>query len=591
MPDSDALNQLRWRLQSALAPTAVLRSNPWVDPKPMRDALKAVERAFDSMEGAPANQTMRQAVLTYIQSTEPATFRELKHTCYGLTLPLGTTLHTLTDSPTAFQRLLAEVDGKRTEVRRFRCFYKALLGSYFAFGGKDSAGQEVMVDADVLRADAGFQKLRAFLSDRLEVVAEPVSGRVPGWVLTLQEHHNLLTDRPCDRYSEQLSVGRTDQLAEVCAGLKISHQSWVWQEVILAYLCEICDRDDDRFKTAMHNAMDLAEGKTSLTPSPGTARTVMSKVVKRYSEAAAHPELPRLRDRSVELIGNPWIRRAAWDAWVKHEPARQMVDGWLKSKLMEDFFTLLSDQGGGAVDRRRLTYWLQYLSVIEDMWFVLGSGAYRSDIEEFIEVRRRMAGRMLELTGTDPRNNAFIMRIGGHVIIEYGMKGNACYIYPASQVPFQETSKSVSIHSLKRGNQKLRHGSHWEAEFTAVLQSLLGVRIAAGTSSGSLAGTSTPLRPAAPVPRPAPTPSTVRSTVQLTSTPATRTTAAPTVQQIQHLLLMCSIYGVKHEDLRPRGGSLWVYASPTQHPELRQLLDQLGFQFTAKRGYWMDKGD
>ena len=585
MPDSDALNRLRRRLQSALAPTAVLRSNPWVDPKPMRMALKAVEQAFDCAGETPPTQSMKTAVLAFLQAAQPLSFRELKYTCFGVTLPFDGVRDRLVDRREAFKRLLVEVDGQRGECRRFRRCYQALLQSYFAYQHQE--GQ-----APSEAPEPSFLSLRGYLTDRLEVVASPASGRMPAWVLTLKEHDNLLTDRPCDRYTSQLAQGKPDLLAEVCSGLGIGRQSWVWQEVILAYLREICSRNDDRFNKAMDNAMDLAEGKTALTPSLATARTVVSQVVKRYSESTDHPERPRLRDACIDRIGNPWIRRPAWDAWVKHEPARQMVDGWLKSKLMEDFFTLLSDQGGGAVDRRRLTYWLQYLGVIEDMWFVLGSRAYRLGAEEFVEMRRRMAGRMLELTGTDPQNNAFIMRIGGYLIVEYGMKGNACYIYPASQVPFQETSKSVSIHLLKRGNQKLRHGARWEAEFTVVLQGLLGVQVVATASAAAPALKTATERPsAAPIPVPSPSASSVRNTAWPSYTPPTRANDAATPQLIQKLLWKCDVFGVKHEDLRQQGGSLWVYASPTQYPELTKHLEQLGFQFTARRGYWMDKGE
>ena len=708
MPDSDALNRLRLRLQTALAPTAVLRHNPWVDPKPMRDALKAVERAFDGAGEAPAAQSMKTAVLAFLQTTRPVSFKELKYTCFGVTLPFDGVTDRLVDRKDAFQRLLNEVDGQRGESRRFRRCYQGLLQSYFAFQHREG---QALSEAP----ESAFLSLRGYLTDRLEVVASPTGGRVPGWVLTLKEHDNLLTDKPCDRYTSEMAQGKTDLLAEVCAGLGISRESWVWQEVILAYLREICGRDDERFKKAMDNAMDLAEGKTSLTPSAGTARTVMSRVVKRYSEAAAHPELPRLRDRSVELIGNPWIRRAAWDAYVKHEPARQMVDSWLKSKIMEDFFTLLSEESGQTTDRRRLAYWLRYVPVITDMWFALGPLARRNRSPEFREVLQRMAGRRPDL---DPSlgdgNNAFIMKIGHYFFIEFGAKGNACYYYREDDLPFDPNSPRLSIHHIKQ--RKRQSKSHmpsdtWEQAFDRLFRPLMGESLssvsvstsaaphtraspraltppAASTDSGRIeigrTSASGMRWGAATAPAPTADPETGRGGTGTwpSFTPPTETTAKPVRDELTALLsnckdrgvpyrdlrvlsagvwvhesvsgypnlrfratsmgfrevttadrkgfwlgpdvsldkapteplspssemrplrssspsaatlgglvAKCRIYGVKTEDLRSRGGSLWIYTDPTTHPALVEELTRRGFKFTLKRGYWLDEKD
>lgn len=601
MPDSDALNRLRHRLQAAMAPTAVLRANPWVDPRPMRAALKSVQQSFDAVDGPPPTPSMRLAVQAFLETQRVASFKELKYTCFGLTLTVEGTSGRLVDRSSAFQRLLGEVDALRGEDRRFRRCYQALLQSYFAFS--DGQAEE---DTSAMLAAPAFQTLRGFLSDRLEVVARPAGGRTPGWVITLQEHRNLLTDRPCDRYTAQLAEGKTDELAAVCQGLGVSRSSWVWQEVILAYLRDVCGRDDAPFKQAMDAALDLAEGRTALEPSLATARTVVARVVKRYSDAATHPEIPRLRDASVSRIGNPWIKRTVWDAWVRHEPARQMVDGWLKSKLMQDFFTLLSDQGGGAVDRRRLTYWLKYVKVIEDMWFVLGRSAYSNRTEEFVEMRRRMAGRLHQMTGSVAQNNAFVMKIAGHLVVEFGMTGNACFIYPASQKTFDESTKSVSIYDLKQGRRKLtHHGLTWEQEFTRVLNQLMDA----------------PLPDLAPEPAPpSPPPADDRGqrlaeawqrVSKLTTSPPAATAAQPTreVQArepspvsrhqppsgqhrdlLRSILDRCRANGIEYQWRGGSGGSLWVAPAASQRLTLHQDMKSIGFVFDvlpAKHGYWL----
>jgi hypothetical protein len=617
MSDSVALNRLRQKLQAAMAPNAVMRHDPWVDPRPMRDAAKSVAQAFDSIGGAPPAAGLLQAVLAFVRDGQAGNFNQLKYVCYGLTLSIDTQHARLADDDQHFKRLLSAVDDQRGEYRRYRRCYQALLQSYFAFPGPAP-------DTPQPSAAAGFLGLRAYLSDRLEVVARPKTGRVPGWVLTLKEHDNLLTDTPCDRYTHQLAQGRTELLAEVCAGLGISRDSWVWQEVILAYLREICARSDVTFKRAVDTALDLADGHTELKPSPGTSRLVVSRVVKRYSEAAQHPELPRLRDASVEQIGNPWVKRAAWDAWVQHEPARQMVDSWLKSKLMEDFFTLLSEQTGETTDRRRLQYWLRYVPVITDMWFALGPLARRNRSPEFREVLNRMAGRRPNL---DPSlgdgNNAFIMKIGNHYFIEFGAKGNACYYYREDQLPFDPMQASLSIHDLKQlKRQRVSHvpSATWEAEFDRRFRPLMDdvsrvdtyrtqTRQVQQASSfferpQKLASnepgreSTTPSidppkgsngepelsQPAWPSYR---RPSASSEAVAKAQPAISPKTGAKSTKGLLSVLSLCDLFGVKHEDLRSKGGSLWVYTDPVKFPALVSDLEAIGFKYKLLRGYWL----
>lgn len=93
-----------------------------------------------------------------------------------------------------------------------------------------------------------------------------------------------------------------------------------------------------------------------------------------YARCTEKPEHPRLRDVAVQHIGNPGVRFPPGDAYVENDIARKMVDGWLKRRLITDFFAPSSEDG--AADQRRLNYWLRFEPVIEDMWFALGPHAH-----------------------------------------------------------------------------------------------------------------------------------------------------------------------------------------------------------------------
>lgn len=110
-----------------------------------------------------------------------------------------------------------------------------------------------------------------------------------------------------------------------------------------------------------------------------------------------------------------------------------MVFGWLKGRLIQDFFELLSAEDAG--DTRRLVYWLRFAPFVDDMWFALGPAAqYRND-RLFREFRERAKGRLLDLEGASGDNNAFVMRIGAYVAIEFGTTGHAFYLLRWDDLP------------------------------------------------------------------------------------------------------------------------------------------------------------
>lgn len=573
MPDSRPLIDLQQRLQSALSPRGALEAPVWGQPRVMTEAMRNVEQAFDTMGASPNTASIRKAVLAFARRGSAESFTELKYVCYGVALPIDDDRRRLIDSSSKLQQVLRAVDEQTREPRRFRRCYQALLQSYFAF--------DTVEDATVAKAAAGsFKTLRGYLSDNLSVIAKPIGGRAaPGWVITLREHRNLLSEQPCDRYVADLRKGKTDHLAQVCEGLGITRESWVWQEVILAYLRDVCSREDGPFKGAMDNAMDLASGRLDLRPNAGTAREIMAALVRRYEKVSPHPEHPRLRDLSVEHIGNPWLKRAAWDAWVKHEPARKMVDSWLKTRLIRDFFELLSQDG--AAEQRRLDYWLRFESVIDDMWFVLGDDAQRNRSPAFKELRNRMAGRDRLLEGAPPENNAFVMKIGSLYLIEFGVTGNACFVIPTSTFKADLDRRVLNMRlDLKQkgdGVRRLSHMGSWEARFDEEICPLIGFRPGSARARVSARAAGRPFS-SDPLPR-----------APVLNPPARERQAD--AGDLQGLLDVCRAQGIRVEDLRPKGGSLWVMAVPGKNSGIVVSLLRMGFRYKERRGYWLAKDD
>jgi hypothetical protein len=269
---------------------------------------------------------------------------------------------------------------------------------------------------------------------------------------------------------------------------------------------------------------------------------------------------------AVQHIGNPWLKRAAWDAFVAHEPARKMVDGWLKSRLIRDFFELLSHDG--RADQRRLDYWLRFEPVIDDMWFVLGASAARNKSAEFLELRKRMEGRARFLTGSGPiENNAFVIKIGKTLLIEFGITGNACFVCDVEDFAPDLARPHFSIYELKPKSpaKKYTHISDWERKFDQAICPRIdfwpeGAR--------------------------RPPPSWPEVTARHANEPADVRPAD--AGQLAVALEKCRDHGYAIDDRRPVGGALWIL---TEHgitsSSLTGLLWGVGFRFKPGKGYWL----
>jgi hypothetical protein len=285
-------------------------------------------------------------------------------------------------------------------------------------------------------------------------------------------------------------------------------------------------------------------------------------LISRYARVPGAPEEPALRDAAVATIGNPWLRRASWDASVLDEQgrpdsrAREMVFSWLKGRLVKDFFELLSEDGAG--DRRRLEYWLRFVPHISDMWFALGINArFRRD-EAFVDFRARAKGRLLGLESTTAENNAFVMRIGNHVAMEFGESGNALYLYRWNDLPTAVSQRllsgkelvTVTIHQLKNAQRvatenPMRHMDSpvalksWEQKFDENLCLILGCK------------------------------------------PEERPAFAP---ELEALL---ATHNKQGEDKRATGGALWVYADDSLK-SLNKKLGAMGFSYRSPRGWYKE---
>lgn len=546
------------QLQSSLSRIfreALPVSESWENPQAVKH-LHEINQKLNGVSSAPPSASIAQVVAIFRRSRKVASFHDLKYVCYGVAMPFQDGWCVLGDDKLR-DELLANIENLSESRKRFRCF-QALLSSYFAFARYD---EQTPTGS---QSESGWKILRDWLARQKTIFQRDGKNeklRKPSWFTVLIKHENLLTPKPCDRYGEDMLRGDKSSLEEARQGLGIPRDSWVMEETILSQMRSAASLRDNPFKSHIAQLLNVVNGQTSVEVSELLKRRAISVLVSRYARCDSKPEHPALRDTSVSIIGNPWLKRTAWDAWVKNlsdkpdEEAREMVNGWLTRQLITDFFALLSSDG--QADPRRLNYWLRFVPDIEGTpWLALGPDAMRNSTKPYRELRGRAMGRLLRLDNPGAsNNNAFIMKMGERLIVEFGITGNACYVYPATPVPFKLEGVSISLNDLKNKSlgEALRHADGhitWERNFDRVIFSNVGY----SSSTNS------------------------RQTAQPRSAQNASHNFSYVEQYVKKFLL-------RSEDNRP-GGAFWVLTQKGKHPEVDQNLESWGFKYKENRGWW-----
>ncbi len=551
------MNELR-QLQDSLAQIfrdALPASTSLENPKAIKK-LQEINQELDGVSPASSSATIAAIVAEYRRSRSVAIFRDLKNVCYGAAMQMPDGWSVLGNEKLR-NKLLDDVGQLEDPRKRFKCF-QALLSSYFAFALYDEQTSAA--------AKTGWEALRDWLArQRVQFQRDGNKSklRLPGWFAVLTEHANLLTATPCDSYGRDLLRGDGSGVEDARHGLNIPSDSWVMEEAILSQMkAAVRLSNDDLFKTYLDQLLKIAQGQAAVSVSELLKRRAIAMLISRYARCASKPEHPALRDAAVTAIGNPWLQIKVWNAWVKNaseQPdieAREMVNGWLTRQLITDFFELLS--ADGQADQRRLNYWLRFVPAIEGTpWLALGPDAMYNRSQPYRELRERAKGRLLHLGNPGASsNNAFIMKMGKWLIVEFGVKGNACYVYPARPVPFSLEGESISLHDLKNidcGDRLLHKDglSSWESTFDLDICQKVGHY----------------------------PPSASRQSTQSRTHHAASHNFSYVEQYVKK-------FSIRSEDSRVAGGAFWVLTRKGQHPEVDRNLESWGFKYKENRGWW-----
>lgn len=458
------------------------------------DELRRYVREREKRCGAadydkPRPERMVPALRRLLDSGLVESARDLRYICYGLAHPIGPSKQRVLGSREGFGVLVKRIQSLAGDTKRLRRCYQGLMSTYFEFDGR--AAEEP--------TQKQWYEVRNLLDRQLDKIVSTDTQ----WALVLNEHRNLLCNSPCKRYSRDLLNGDSKEFDYILAALAISDKSWVLREAAFSAIHAACDEDesDAGFMVHVPALLDLMH-KHPLIQVPALA-----EVLSRYAKMRSHPENKRLCDFSVALWGNPLLKKNLrnWD--IVGEAATQLVSGWLKSSLIEDFFELLSVDG--KTDKRRVRFWQRYIDSIDDMFFALGRNAYfRNDDDDIKRLRKTMGDNLLRLDGGSSSNNGFFMVMGDKVVAEFGEMGNAVYVFRNNSMPFELKG---SINGTGRtewreldGAHHLRHQdnvhsySRWEDRFDRYLAKNVGIspgKVPVHKSHASTISAQSPLPP------------------------------------------------------------------------------------------------
>ncbi len=194
------------------------------------------------------------------------------------------------------------------------------------------------------------------------------------------------------------------------------------------------------------------------------------------------------------------------------------------------------------------------------------------------------------LDGTTADNNAFVMRIGPYLMVEFGSKGNAMYVFEWGAIgqPLLNTLTSgraravVGIHRLRDSNrvERLIHrdsaAQTWEQKFDACLVPRIGKRPSDPPGRPGVLR-----RGASLAPRSGRPPSDPPRRVEVVRRGGNNWFSMDT------FLLFARMHGLEVKDNRSSQGALWVLGVE-QPSHVIDTLEAWGFKSRSPKGWFKE---
>ncbi|WP_288998924.1 EH signature domain-containing protein [uncultured Psychrobacter sp.] len=433
--------------------------NKFARPHKLIKTLDIIERRFDDMENA---QPIEEKIINSIKKLEKSgidylTKRDWKNLAWSLSKKLphyeDKILFTFVGS-----KLINQF--KNMQPALLKAVYFPLLYSYFA-----------VEQEEINKRPNNWLELKNILSNNRSSLFQTTT-RPKKWLTTLTDHPELLSADPSKKFIRNfLHNSDRDRVSNQLESLSIAPNSWFWDSLVSSSIKSVKTMKEDDYLEAIPRFLQLLE------QNPIYTKDILTALLERYATTSRRTIVHEvLKNISLTQWGNPQFESSAGWRNVSLD-TKKMVIQWFVRADLEAFFKLFSH----TADRDRFDYWIKFIDKISFSQIFLGTAALQSRNpahKKFIEFNR---GRLKNLIGSTPSNNAFLLKIDNVHIVDFSDTGNACYGY--SDLPFNLSKKNITVHELKskqhsifksdsgRG-MSLSHSGNWEARFDEKLAEL-----------------------------------------------------------------------------------------------------------------------
>ena len=418
----------------------------FVRPQRLMKTLSIIEHKFDDLENVqPLEEKIIKSVLKLEQhGFDGLTKRDLKNLAWSLSKKLPNYEEKLLFTPVGV-RLIDYF--KQLGIDQLQFVYFPLLYSYFSFQAKELEKQP----------DSWVQ-LRNILNTNKSLVFKN-STRRKRWMTTLIDNSEVLTTEPTKKFvREFLQDSNDNTVAYELESLRISANSWFWDDLIHSSIKSIKTMKEDEYFQIIPRFLVLVEKNKIYTTA------ILTALLERYASTSqrekAHEVLKHL---ALDQWGNPQYESLA--GWNNvNADTKKMVIQWFVRADLEAFFKLFSR----TADVNRFNYWIKFIDQISFSQIFLGPEALYSQRHEHMSFRHLNRGRLKELIGSTPSNNAFLLKIDNVYVIDFSDTGNACFLF--NILPYKEISPKIHVRDLKNYTHKgyidkLGHIGSWGERF------------------------------------------------------------------------------------------------------------------------------
>lgn len=566
---SQALQQLSSHLASAMGSFGL--SNPFGRVDLVEVASQQAEALFQGYAKAKPRSDDAYAAARALLRGEPLGAWQRDLVASAICDPIREQAGATVIASKRFAELLVGYEDDVSRGELWRLTWHGLLYSYFKFDPlvmKDESSQ------------AGWRALQQFLARSWPLIDRQSGGQlIPDWIAVLRVQGQILSEHPVEPYAQAYLEGDSSLTDQLAADLGIPPSSWFWHSLVLGCVKRATGEHDAAFKQRIPRLLQLMHDKPVFRDEAIEAvliryhackETVHDAVLSEYVCQPAVWRNPKLKAAGIATAWNR-VPEAVW----------QMVLGWVNERNLKDFFDILAARN--SADEGRLAFWSKYLKQITWTRLVFGHDtmALKRTNPAVRDLIAREEGAYAQLT--EKRDvDAFMMRIGSHLIIEFSKKPNACYVYDASALPFELHGRYFGggTVDLAAGFQsgcaaRIVHRPGWEGRAESDLREL---GIMPDAAAGPTVQRVTPGE--AGLPR--------RESIEKPKSPNWRQSSDKGFSMDGVQQLVARFPGAEIDDRRHAsggGGRLWVN-DPMQRRDLADALRSMGFKWANSRLAW-----